>query len=63
MLSFSLTKNQHWTNREPPDVRAMMDTWTLQKGFPLVTVTVRGKNVHLQQERYVKGVDAALSTG
>ncbi|XP_063176496.1 endoplasmic reticulum aminopeptidase 1-like isoform X2 [Chroicocephalus ridibundus] len=57
------SSSAHWTNREPPDVRAMMDTWTLQKGFPLVTVTVRGKNVHLQQERYVKGVDAALSTG
>ncbi|XP_054041901.1 endoplasmic reticulum aminopeptidase 1-like [Rissa tridactyla] len=57
------SSSAHWTNREPPDVRAMMDTWTLQKGFPLVTVTVRGKNVHLQQERYVKGVDAALPTG
>ncbi|NWI68495.1 ERAP1 aminopeptidase, partial [Todus mexicanus] len=50
----------HWT-RETFDVRAMMDTWTLQKGFPLVTVTVKGKNVHLQQERYVKGVDSASS--
>ncbi|KAM6109544.1 endoplasmic reticulum aminopeptidase 1 [Phoenicopterus ruber ruber] len=55
--------NAHWTKGETLDVRAMMDTWTLQKGFPLVTVTVRGKNVHLQQERYVKGADSAASTG
>ncbi|NWX85207.1 ERAP1 aminopeptidase, partial [Nothoprocta pentlandii] len=52
--------NAHWTKRETLDVRAMMDTWTLQKGFPLVTVTVRGKNVHLQQERYRKEVDSPL---
>ncbi|KFP66869.1 Endoplasmic reticulum aminopeptidase 1, partial [Cariama cristata] len=61
--SFSLAKNQHWTKGEMLDVRAMMDTWTLQKGFPLVTVTVRGKNIHLQQERYVKGLDSSSSTG
>uniref|UniRef100_A0A8B9QL75 Aminopeptidase n=1 Tax=Apteryx owenii TaxID=8824 RepID=A0A8B9QL75_APTOW len=60
--SFSLTKTQHWTKRETLDVRAMMNTWTLQKGFPLVTVTVRGKNVHLQQEHYMKGVDSPSST-
>ncbi|KAM6033337.1 LOW QUALITY PROTEIN: endoplasmic reticulum aminopeptidase 1-like [Chlamydotis macqueenii] len=60
--SFSLSKNQHWTKGETLDVRAMMDTWTLQKGFPLVTVTVRGKNVHLQQERYVKGGHSPSST-
>uniref|UniRef100_A0A8C6ZVT3 Endoplasmic reticulum aminopeptidase 1 n=2 Tax=Nothoprocta perdicaria TaxID=30464 RepID=A0A8C6ZVT3_NOTPE len=52
--------NAHWTKRDTLDVRAMMNTWTLQKGFPLVTVTVRGKNVHLQQERYRKEVDSPL---
>ncbi|NXX54251.1 ERAP1 aminopeptidase, partial [Scopus umbretta] len=57
------SSNAHWTKGETLDVRAMMDTWTLQKGFPLVTVTVRGKNIHLQQERYVKGVDSPSSTG
>ncbi|PKU37936.1 endoplasmic reticulum aminopeptidase 1 [Limosa lapponica baueri] len=69
--SYQNTKNEdlwnsmtnHWTKGEILDVRAMMDTWTLQTGFPLVTVTVRGKNVHLQQERYLKGVDAPSSTG
>ncbi|KAF1499539.1 Endoplasmic reticulum aminopeptidase 1, partial [Eudyptula minor novaehollandiae] len=57
------SSNAHWTKGETLDVRAMMDTWTLQKGFPLVTVTVRGKNVHLQQERYMKGVNSPSSTG
>ncbi|KAM6037102.1 endoplasmic reticulum aminopeptidase 1 isoform 1-T2 [Theristicus caerulescens] len=57
------SSNAHWTKGETLDVRAMMDTWTLQKGFPMVTVTVRGKNVHLQQEHYVKGVDSPSSTG
>ncbi|XP_008943158.1 PREDICTED: endoplasmic reticulum aminopeptidase 1-like, partial [Merops nubicus] len=53
----------HWTKAETVDVRAMMDTWTLQKGFPLVTVTVRGKNIHVQQEHYRKGVDSPSSKG
>lgn len=37
------------------DVGAIMDTWTLQEGFPLVTVEVRGQEVILKQERYLKG--------
>ncbi|NWX47009.1 ERAP1 aminopeptidase, partial [Steatornis caripensis] len=57
------SSNAHWTKGETLDVRAMMDTWTVQEGFPLVTVTVRGKNVHLQQERYLRAVDSPSSTG
>ncbi|NXX73889.1 ERAP1 aminopeptidase, partial [Urocolius indicus] len=57
------SSNAHWTEGVTLDVKAMMDTWTLQKGFPLVTVTVRGKNIHLQQERYLKGVDSASPSG
>lgn len=30
----------------------MMKTWTLQKGFPLVTVQRKGKELHVQQERF-----------
>ncbi|XP_010196291.2 endoplasmic reticulum aminopeptidase 1 [Colius striatus] len=57
------SSNAHWTKGVTLDVRAMMDTWTLQKGFPLVTVTVRGKNIHLQQEHYLKGADSASPSG
>uniref|UniRef100_A0A8C2XYD6 Aminopeptidase n=1 Tax=Capra hircus TaxID=9925 RepID=A0A8C2XYD6_CAPHI len=46
----------HW-RREGLDVKTMMNTWTLQKGFPLITITVRGRNVHMKQEYYVKGSD------
>lgn len=45
------------------DVRAMMETWTLQEGFPLITVEVRGREVHLSQERFLKGEDASKSSG
>ncbi|TNN44636.1 Endoplasmic reticulum aminopeptidase 1 [Liparis tanakae] len=45
------------------DVRAIMDTWTLQEGFPLVTVEVRGREVRLSQERYLKTDDHSLTKG
>ncbi|XP_069819052.1 endoplasmic reticulum aminopeptidase 1-like [Dendropsophus ebraccatus] len=53
----------HWTDNNIIDVRSMMNTWTLQKGFPLVTVTVKGKYVYLQQEHYQKGDKDAESAG
>ncbi|XP_054254334.1 endoplasmic reticulum aminopeptidase 1 [Indicator indicator] len=56
------SSSAHWTQGETLDMKAMMDTWTVQKGFPLVTVTVRGKNVYLQQEHYMKGVEPSSST-
>lgn len=40
-----------------------MNTWTLQKGFPLITITVRGRNVHMKQEHYMKGSDGVPETG
>ncbi|KAK1892358.1 Endoplasmic reticulum aminopeptidase 1 [Dissostichus eleginoides] len=43
-----------WYSGDELDVRAIMDTWTLQEGFPLVTVEVRGREVRLSQERYLK---------
>ncbi|XP_061478755.1 endoplasmic reticulum aminopeptidase 1 isoform X2 [Rhineura floridana] len=46
--------SSHWTRSKFHDVKTMMNTWTLQKGFPVVTVTIKGKNVHLQQEHYMK---------
>ncbi|XP_037634148.1 endoplasmic reticulum aminopeptidase 1-like isoform X3 [Sebastes umbrosus] len=45
------------------DVKAIMDTWTLQEGFPLVTVDVRGREVRLSQERYLKTDDQSLTEG
>lgn len=50
------SSSSHW-RQEGLDVKTMMNTWTLQKGFPLITVTVRGRNVHVQQEHYLKGAD------
>ncbi|KAK7934373.1 hypothetical protein WMY93_005269 [Mugilogobius chulae] len=32
-----------WYSDDELDVRAIMDTWTLQEGFPLVTVEIRGR--------------------
>ncbi|XP_014652500.1 PREDICTED: endoplasmic reticulum aminopeptidase 1 isoform X1 [Ceratotherium simum simum] len=53
---------QHW-RQEGLDVKTMMNTWTLQKGFPLITITVRGRNVHMKQEHYMKGQGDAPETG
>ncbi|XP_049563023.1 endoplasmic reticulum aminopeptidase 1 isoform X1 [Orcinus orca] len=56
------SSSSHW-RQEGLDVKTMMNTWTLQKGFPLITITVRGRNVHMKQEHYVKGPDDAAETG
>ncbi|KAG7221274.1 hypothetical protein INR49_017339 [Caranx melampygus] len=52
-----------WYAEDELDVRAIMDTWTLQEGFPLVTVEVRGREVRLSQERYLKTDDPSLTAG
>uniref|UniRef100_K9INC6 Aminopeptidase n=1 Tax=Desmodus rotundus TaxID=9430 RepID=K9INC6_DESRO len=56
------SSSSHW-KQEGLDVKAMMNTWTMQQGFPLITVTVRGRNVHMKQERYLKGRDDAPESG
>uniref|UniRef100_A0A8C4ZTR0 Aminopeptidase n=1 Tax=Gadus morhua TaxID=8049 RepID=A0A8C4ZTR0_GADMO len=38
------------------NLTAMMNTWTLQKGVPLVTVTREGSRLLLKQERFLKAV-------
>uniref|UniRef100_A0AAY4CMT3 Aminopeptidase n=1 Tax=Denticeps clupeoides TaxID=299321 RepID=A0AAY4CMT3_9TELE len=43
-----------WHAEDELDVKAIMETWTLQEGFPLVTVEVRGREIRLSQERYLK---------
>ncbi|KAI4877168.1 hypothetical protein NFI96_020663 [Prochilodus magdalenae] len=57
----SLTTKQH--SESELDVRAMMETWTLQEGFPLITVEVKGRQVRLTQERYLKGEDTSRTSG
>lgn len=52
-----------WYSGDELDVKAIMDTWTLQEGFPLVTVEVRGREVKLSQERYLKTDDPSLTEG
>ncbi|KAG7476525.1 hypothetical protein MATL_G00083810 [Megalops atlanticus] len=52
-----------WYMEDDLDVRAMMDTWTLQEGFPTITVEVRGREVRLSQERYLKGEDPSQTSG
>ncbi|XP_040584863.1 endoplasmic reticulum aminopeptidase 1 isoform X2 [Mesocricetus auratus] len=68
--SYKNTKNEdlwnsmasHW-HQEGTDVKTMMNTWTLQKGFPLITITVRGRNVHMKQEHYMKASGSLPETG
>lgn len=54
---------QKWFSDDELDVQAIMDTWTLQEGFPLVTVEVSGREVRLSQERYLKTDDPSLTKG
>ncbi|NXN70811.1 LCAP aminopeptidase, partial [Himantopus himantopus] len=35
------------------DVKKLMKTWILQKGFPLVTVVRNGKIIFVQQEKFL----------
>uniref|UniRef100_A0A8C9SY86 Aminopeptidase n=1 Tax=Scleropages formosus TaxID=113540 RepID=A0A8C9SY86_SCLFO len=45
------------------DVQGMMDTWTLQEGFPLISVEVKGREVRLSQERYLKSAESSKTSG
>ncbi|XP_016137363.1 endoplasmic reticulum aminopeptidase 1-like [Sinocyclocheilus grahami] len=51
-----------WHSEDELDVKAMMETWTLQEGFPLITVEVRGREVRLSQERYLKSDDPSQTS-
>ncbi|KAL7839275.1 hypothetical protein SRHO_G00259330 [Serrasalmus rhombeus] len=57
----SLTTKQHL--EDELDVKVIMETWTLQEGFPLITVEVKGREVRLSQERYLKGGDPSKTSG
>ncbi|XP_030647207.1 endoplasmic reticulum aminopeptidase 1b [Chanos chanos] len=55
--------NAKWHSEDELDVRAIMETWTLQEGFPLITVEVKGREVRLSQERYLKSDDPSQTSG
>ncbi|XP_076855099.1 endoplasmic reticulum aminopeptidase 1b [Brachyhypopomus gauderio] len=57
----SLTTRQH--SDDGLDVKVMMETWTLQEGFPLITVEVKGREVRLSQERYLKSDNPSQTSG
>lgn len=49
-------KNAYLFAGEHLDLTAMMNTWTLQKGIPLVTITRKGPYLLLRQDRFLKTV-------
>uniref|UniRef100_A0A673MPW6 Aminopeptidase n=1 Tax=Sinocyclocheilus rhinocerous TaxID=307959 RepID=A0A673MPW6_9TELE len=51
-----------WFMEDSVDVRAIMDTWTLQEGFPLITVEVKGQEVTLKQERFLREANTSKTT-
>lgn len=56
------TPASKWFMEDDVDVQAIMDTWTLQDGFPLITVEVKGREVTLKQERFLKGAEPSKSS-
>lgn len=50
------TKNAYLFAGEHLNLTAMMNTWTLQKGVPLVTVTRKGSRLLLRQDRFLRTV-------
>ncbi|XP_041083380.1 leucyl-cystinyl aminopeptidase isoform X2 [Polyodon spathula] len=47
---------------EMVNITELMKSWTLQKGFPLVTVTRNGTKMTLQQEHFLLSVDNSSSS-
>uniref|UniRef100_A0A4W4H0M7 Aminopeptidase n=1 Tax=Electrophorus electricus TaxID=8005 RepID=A0A4W4H0M7_ELEEL len=58
----SRTSASKWYMEDDLNVKALMDTWTLQEGFPMITVEVKGREVRLKQERYLKGADPSKNS-
>ncbi|XP_028661573.1 endoplasmic reticulum aminopeptidase 2-like [Erpetoichthys calabaricus] len=58
---FCYSSNQAFKNRykyggEHLDLKTMMNTWTLQKGIPLVIVDQQDNIVRIRQERFLRGI-------
>lgn len=45
--------HQHDTLPKDLNVKQIMDSWTLQAGFPVLTVQQNGTDIHLSQHRYL----------
>ncbi|KAI3372893.1 hypothetical protein L3Q82_023350 [Scortum barcoo] len=54
--SSQAAKNAYLFAGEHLDLTALMNTWTLQKGIPLVTVTRKGPHLLLRQDRFLRTV-------
>lgn len=54
--SSQASKNAYLLAGEHLDLTTIMNTWTLQKGVPLVTVTRQGSRLLLKQERFLKTI-------
>ncbi|XP_041956437.1 endoplasmic reticulum aminopeptidase 2 [Alosa sapidissima] len=52
--STQATKNAYRYAGEHMDLRTIMNTWTLQRGIPLVKVHQQGSKLYLKQERFIK---------
>ncbi|XP_053277343.1 endoplasmic reticulum aminopeptidase 2 [Pleuronectes platessa] len=50
------TKNAYLFAGEHLNLTAMMNTWTLQKGIPLITVMRKGNRLLLRQDRFLRTV-------
>lgn len=60
--SDDLWDSMNKVKNETVDVKELMKTWTLQKGFPLVTIKRKGKRVNLQQEKFVHDTELENQT-
>lgn len=45
--------HEYQTLPQEYDIKEIMDTWTIQAGYPVITVTRNGTNVHITQQRYM----------
>ncbi|KAK3521833.1 hypothetical protein QTP70_018566 [Hemibagrus guttatus] len=60
--SKSRSSASKWYMEDDLNVKAIMDTWTLQEGFPIITVAIKGREVKLNQERFLKGADTSKNS-
>ncbi|CAH2297086.1 leucyl-cystinyl aminopeptidase [Pelobates cultripes] len=52
--SDGLWESMNMITKSNPDVKILMESWTRQAGYPLVTVQKKGKEILLSQERFLQ---------